>query len=74
MINMICPMCRKHPVILVVEKAKTIINDKEIEYIKNSCFCPSLGENDENAYFVTPGMMAENVKRAHDAYLTEFIR
>ena len=64
----LCPMCKKHEAIIITERAKTIINDVEVEYNETVYFCSYLGEGDEDAYFIPPKVMNENIQRAREAY------
>jgi len=64
----LCPMCKKHPAIIKSEKATTIIKDTAVEYEEVVYFCSTLGENDEDAYFIPPKVMDENLLRARNAY------
>lgn len=64
----VCPLCKKHEAIIIEEKTKTIIKGEEVEYIEKVYFCSTLGEDDEDAYFVPPKMMNENLQRAQNAY------
>jgi len=64
----LCPMCKKHPSIILKEKAKTIIKDEEVEYDETVYFCSTLGEEDDDAYFIPPKVMNENLLNAKNAY------
>ncbi len=64
----LCPMCKKHPAIIKIEKATTIIKDTSVEYDELVYFCSTLGEDDEDAYFIPPKVMDENMLRARNAY------
>ncbi|MCR4889665.1 MAG: DUF4065 domain-containing protein [Ruminococcus sp.] len=67
-VEILCPMCKKHPAIILKEKAKTIIKDEEVEYEEKVYFCSTLGEDDEDAYFIPPKVMNENLLNAKNAY------
>ncbi|MBR1528996.1 MAG: DUF4065 domain-containing protein [Oscillospiraceae bacterium] len=64
----LCPMCKMHPAIIKSRKAITIIKDTTIEYEETVYFCSTLGEDDEDAYFIPPKVMDENLLRARNAY------
>ncbi len=64
----LCPMCKMHPAIIKIEKSKMSIKDTEVEYDESMYFCSTLGEDDEDAYFIPPKMMDENLLRARNAY------
>lgn len=66
----LCPMCKKHEAIIKTERAKTIIKDIEVEYDETVYFCSTLGEEDDDAYFIPPKVMNENLRRAREAYET----
>lgn len=64
----LCPMCKMHPAIIKIEKATTFIKDTKIEYDEIVYFCSTLGEDDEDAYFIPQKVMDENLLRARNAY------
>ncbi len=66
--ELLCPMCKKHMAIILKEKAKTIIKDEEVEFNEKVYFCSTLGEDDEDAYFIPPKVMNENLLNAKNAY------
>lgn len=66
----LCPMCKKHEAIIKTERVKTIIKGVEVEYDEIVYFCVYLGEKDEDAYFIPPKVMNENLRRAREAYET----
>ena len=43
-------------------------NDKSVEYEEVYYYCSFLGEDDPDAYFVSPQMMNENLLRLIQAY------
>lgn len=64
----LCPMCKKHEAIIKTEVARTIIRGIEVEYNETVYFCSTLGEDDEDAYFIPPKVMNENLRRARESY------
>ncbi len=64
----LCPMCKKHGAIILEEKATTIIKGEKVEYNETVYFCSTLGEDDEDAYFVPSKVMDENLLKARNAY------
>lgn len=64
----LCPMCKKHEATVKTERAKTIIKGIEVEYNETVYFCSYLGEGDEDAYFIPPKVMNENIRRARESY------
>lgn len=64
----LCPMCKKHMAIILNRKAKTIIKNEEVEFNETVYFCSTLGEDDEDAYFIPPKVMNENLLNAKNAY------
>ena len=61
----LCPMCKKHEAIIKTEAARTIIRGIEVEYNETVYFCSTLGED---AYFIPPKVMNENLRRARESY------
>jgi len=66
--EILCPMCKKHAAIVLKEKATIIIKGENIEYDETVYFCSTLGEDDEDAYFIPPKVMNENLLKANNAY------
>lgn len=66
--ELLCPMCKKHSAIIMKEKAETIIKSEKVEYDETIYFCSTLGEDDEDAYFIPPKVMNENLLNANNAY------
>jgi hypothetical protein len=66
----LCPMCKKHKAIIKTERAKTLIKGIEVEYNETIYFCSYLGEDDEDAYFIPPKVMNENLRGAREVYET----
>lgn len=64
----LCPMCKKHEAIINTRRVKTIIKGVEVEYDETYYFCSTLGEQDDDAYFIPPKVMNENLRRAREAY------
>lgn len=64
----LCPMCKKHEAIIKTEIARAIIKGIEVEYNETVYFCPYLDEDDEDAYFIPPKVMNENLRRARESY------
>lgn len=64
----LCPMCKKHEAIINTQRVKTIIKGAEVDYDETYYFCSTLGEDDDCAYFIPPNIMAENLRRAREAY------
>ena len=64
----VCPMCQKHRAIILEEKTTTIIKGEKVEYNETVYFCSTLGEDDEDAYFVPSKVMNENLLKARNAY------
>lgn len=64
----LCPMCKKHEAIINTRRVKTIIKGVEVEYDETDYFCSTLGEDDEDAYFIPPKVMNENLRRAREVY------
>ena len=64
----LCPMCKKHTVIIMKKKTQGLRHDKPVEYEQESCFCSCLGADDPDAYFETSQMMNENLLRLMQAY------
>lgn len=61
-------MCKKHGAIILEEKATTIIKGEKVEYNETVYFCSTLGEDDEDAYFVPSKVMDDNLLKARNAY------
>lgn len=66
--EILCPMCKKHPEIIMKEKTETIIKDETVEFEETFYFCSTLGEDDEDAYFIPPKVMNENLLNARNVY------
>ena len=64
----LCPMCKKHEAIIKTEVVKTIIKGIEVEYNETVYFCSTLDKDDEDAYFIPPKVMNENLQRARESY------
>lgn len=70
----LCPMCKKHEIIIRSKKAFAKINGKPIEYDEEYCYCSTLGENDPDCYFIPPKLMDKNLKKAQSAYNAAYKR
>lgn len=66
--NELCPMCHKHPAILMHETVRTIFKERVIEYEEAFYFCSFLGEDDPDAYFFTGKLLNQNLENARRAY------
>ena len=64
----LCPMCKKHSAIIRKRQTQSLRNDKPVECEEEYYFCSYLGEDDPDAYFVSPQMMNENLLRLIQAY------
>ena len=64
----LCPLCKRHPAIIRKRQTQSLCNDKPVEYEEEYYFCSYLGEDDPDAYFVSPQMMNENLLRLIQAY------
>ena len=69
MTERLCPMCKKHPIVISQRKARTIINGKKVEYNEEICFCSTLGMNDPDSCFIPPDIMDKNLEAARRAYM-----
>ncbi len=64
----LCPLCKKHSAIIRKRQTQSLRNDKPVECEEEYYFCSYLGEDDPDAYFVSPQMMNENLLRLIQAY------
>lgn len=64
----LCPMCKKHSAIIRKRQTQSLRNDKPVECEEEYYFCSNLGEDDPDAYFVSPQMMNKNLLRLIQAY------
>lgn len=64
----LCPMCKKHEAIIITENIETEYKGKMVKYDFVSYFCSTLGEGDEDAYFIPPYVWNENRQRLKEAY------
>lgn len=64
----LCPMCKKHTVIIMKKKTQDLRHDKPVEYEAHYYFCSYLGADDPAAYFETSQLMNENLLRLMQAY------
>lgn len=64
----LCPMCKKHPSIIMSDEAETLCKDKPVKYKRQYYYCSYLGEDDPDAYFETGKLLNENLARIRKAY------
>lgn len=64
----LCPMCKKHEAIILKERQQELYKGEIVEYENISYFCSTLGEDDDCAYFETPKVMNDNLRRIREAY------
>lgn len=68
----LCPMCKKHSAIIRKRQTQSLRNDKPVECEEEYYFCSYLGEDDPDAYFVSPQMMNKNLLRLMQAYEAKY--
>lgn len=64
----LCPLCKRHPAIIRKRQTQSLRNDKPVECEEEYYFCSYLGEDDPDAYFVSPQMMNKNLLHLMQAY------
>lgn len=51
-LDTVCPMCKKHKTIAVFDIDTTVYRGVDVEYPRVTFFCSTLGEDDDDAYFM----------------------
>ena len=69
LLDKLCPMCKQHSAIAVFRNVKTEYRETEVEYPAVELFCSTLGEENEEAYFMTGPLWNANRQSLKCAYL-----
>ena len=64
----LCPMCKKHPKIVIEQEDTTLVADTIVTYTERVLYCPNFNGPGCGEYFYTADAMNENLKRIKMAY------